>query len=137
MKMKVTLSLLVVLLAVFAIAAHSRSVNASSTAGPKLVIASLEHSFGKVQPGTPLTYTFKVRNEGQTDLEIKNVSPACGCTAAHFDKLVAPNKEGDITLKIEHTENYKGEIVKTAAVTTNDPEHQSLTLTLRANFATE
>jgi hypothetical protein len=137
MKMKLTLPLTVALLVAFSIVTLSRKASASTNAGPKLVIAALEHSFGKVQPGTPLTHSFKVRNEGQADLEIKSVSPACGCTAAHFDKLVSPGKEGVITLKIENTAEYRGEIVKTAAVTSNDPNQQTFTLTLRANFTTQ
>ena len=137
MKIKAALTLPALLLALFSITIHNHSAKASPNAGPKLAIASLEHSFGKVKPGTPLDYTFKFRNDGQADLEIKNVAPACGCTAANFDKVVSPGKEGGITLKVEHTEVYKGEVVKTAEVTTNDPEHQTFTLTLRANFTAE
>lgn len=140
MNSKTTLPLLAACLVILTTYAPTKSLNtahAAMSAAPKLVIESLEHSFGKIAPGTPLTYTFKVRNEGDAELEIKNVSPSCGCTAANFDKLVAMGKEGGITLKIENTAGYQGEIVKTATVTTNDPAHQAFTLTLRANFAKE
>jgi len=46
---------------------------------PKLVMDSTEHDFGKVKEGDEPSYTFKVKNEGSTDLIIQNVSPACGC----------------------------------------------------------
>jgi hypothetical protein len=137
MKSKATLTLLALLLLMLATYTPIRSTQAATTGKPKLVIESLEHSFGKIVPGTPLTYTFKVRNVGDVDLEIKNVSPSCGCTAANFDKLIATGKEGSITLKIENTASYQGEIVKTATVTTNDPAQQNFTLTLRANFTKE
>jgi hypothetical protein len=101
------------------------------------MIASPEHSFGAVKPGTPLTYTFKIKNEGTSDLQIQSVQPSCGCTTSNYDKVVAPGKTGGITLAIEKTESYKGDIVKTATVTTNDPNHQSFTLTLKATFTTE
>jgi uncharacterized protein DUF1573 len=104
---------------------------------PKLVIASLEHSFGTVKPGTPLTFSFQVRNDGKAVLEIKSVSPSCGCTTSNFDKSVAPGKTGSITLAVEKTDGYKGEVVKTATVSTNDPDHSNFTLTLRANFGGE
>lgn len=104
-------------------------------ASPRLHIASLEHSFGAVKPGTPLTYTFQIKNEGKASLEIKSVAPSCGCTTSSFDKVIAPGKTGGITLAVEKTEGYKGEVVKTATVTTNDSEHQTFTLTLRANFS--
>lgn len=137
MNSKLTLTLLTSFLVLLAASLPTKPTQAAINGGPKLVIESLEHSFGKITPGTPLTHTFKVRNAGETELEIKNVSPSCGCTAASFDKLVATGKEGGITLKIENTAGYQGEIVKTATVTTNDPEHQTFTLTLRANFAKE
>ena len=42
---------------------------------PRLAIAATTHDFGEVKAGTPLKYTFKVRNEGSADLLIKNVAP--------------------------------------------------------------
>jgi hypothetical protein len=43
---------------------------------PKLVIESFTHDFGEVKAGTPLRYTFKVKNEGKSDLLIQNVAPS-------------------------------------------------------------
>ena len=45
-------------------------------AKPELAIAALEHSFGTVKPGTPLTYAFVLQNKGKADLEIKKVAPS-------------------------------------------------------------
>ncbi len=111
------------------------SVSANDGGSPKLSIPSLEHSFGSVKAGTPLTYAFEVKNAGTSDLEIKSVSPSCGCTSSKFDKVIAPGKAGSITLEVAKTDGYKGEITKTATVTTNDPDHQTFTLTLRASFS--
>jgi hypothetical protein len=41
---------------------------------------------------------------------------------------------GGITLAIDKTESYNGEVVKTAEVTTNDPNKPRFTLTLKANI---
>ena len=101
---------------------------------PKASIPSLDHSFGSVKAGTPLSYSFEIKNEGKSDLEIKSVSPSCGCTTSKFDKVIAPGKTGTVTLEVAKTDGYKGEISKTASVMTNDPNHQSFTLTLRATF---
>ncbi|MEW6128125.1 MAG: DUF1573 domain-containing protein [Acidobacteriota bacterium] len=101
---------------------------------PKLFIGSLEYSFGTVSAGTPLNYSFKLQNIGDGNLEIKNVEPACGCTASDYDKVIAPGKEGKISLSIKDTESYNGDVVKTATVTTNDPARPTFTLTLRATF---
>ncbi|MEK6406837.1 MAG: DUF1573 domain-containing protein [Acidobacteriota bacterium] len=110
------------------------SVSAQEGGKPKLSIPSLEHSFGSVKAGTPLTYSFEIKNEGKVDLEIKSVSPSCGCTTSKYDKVIAPGKSGSVTLEVAKTDGYKGEITKTASVTTNDPDHQTFTLTLRATF---
>ncbi|MEK6299099.1 MAG: DUF1573 domain-containing protein [Acidobacteriota bacterium] len=110
------------------------SVSAETPATPKVSIKALEHSFGSVKAGTPLTYSFEIKNEGKVDLEIKSVSPSCGCTTSKYDKVIAPGKTGSVTLEVAKTDGYKGEVSKTASVTTNDPDHQTFTLTLRASF---
>jgi hypothetical protein len=135
MKSKTTLifiALFVVM--VFSGAAKEKPLNQPSGSAPKLAMASFEHNFGSVKAGTPLTFTFKVKNEGDAELEIKNVAPSCGCTTSQFDKTVAAGKQGGITLEIKNTSSYKGDVVKSATVTTNDPNQPSFTLTLRATF---
>ncbi len=42
---------------------------------PKLLLESFEHDFGQVKSGTPLKFSFKVKNAGKADLLIKSVSP--------------------------------------------------------------
>lgn len=42
---------------------------------PRLAIPEITHDFGEVKAGTPLKYSFKVRNEGTADLLIKSVAP--------------------------------------------------------------
>lgn len=127
--------ILFVVLSIVATLTFSASAkDASPSGGPRLVMASVEHSFGAVKPGTPLTYTFEVRNEGEGSLEIKSVSPSCGCTTTKFDHEIAAGKSGGITLAVEKTDGYKGEVTKTATVTTNDPVRPTFILTLRANF---
>lgn len=134
MKSKLTMVLFALLMvSAFSVAASENP----QPGGPKLVIASLEHSFGKVKPGTPLTYAFKIKNQGDSNLEITNVAPSCGCTTSEFDKVIAPGKEGKVILEVKKTDGYKGEVTKNATVTTNDPNHQTFQLILRANFSDE
>jgi len=117
--------------------AFSASAQDSSVGSPRLVTASLEHAFGTVKAGTPLNYTFQIKNEGKATLEIKNVAPSCGCTTSDYDKSIAPGKTGGITLVVAKTDGYKGDITKTATVTTNDPDRQTFILTLKATFSAE
>jgi hypothetical protein len=50
---------------------------------------------------------------------------------------VPPGKEGKISLSIAHTESLSGEIAKGATVTTNDPQHTTFSLLLRARIKLE
>jgi archaellum component FlaG (FlaF/FlaG flagellin family) len=47
----------------------------AASKAPKLVIASTEHNIGEVTRGAEAKYTFVVKNEGNDDLEIRNVAP--------------------------------------------------------------
>jgi hypothetical protein len=71
---------LAVLLATAAMAQGAQPNQANGAGGeagppPKLVIESFTHDFGEVKAGTPLRYSFKVKNEGKGELQIKNVQP--------------------------------------------------------------
>ena len=55
--------------------AQPNGAGTASGAAPRLVIESYTHDFGEVKAGEPLRYTFKVKNEGNADLVINNVSP--------------------------------------------------------------
>jgi ABC-type thiamine transport system substrate-binding protein len=48
----------------------------AQTAAPKLTIAATEHNVGEVKRGTEAKHTFVVKNEGNADLEIRNVAPS-------------------------------------------------------------
>ena len=92
----------------------------AQTSAPKLVLDSAAHDFGKVTEGSEIVHTFKVKNEGTAELVIKNVSPACGCTASEFSKQLAPGAEGKITLSVK-TAGMMGKTERSADVITNDP----------------
>ncbi|HEX9653251.1 MAG TPA: DUF1573 domain-containing protein [bacterium] len=104
---------------------------------PHLVIKALEHDFGEVKAGTPLTYNFMFENQGTDTLRVHTVKASCGCTTTKYDKVIAPEKEGEIILAIADTKNYQGNVVKSATVSTNDPDQPTFRLTLRANFKKE
>jgi Protein of unknown function (DUF1573) len=134
MRLKATFIAIILSATVVVVAAQKKATNnAPGTGQPKLAMDSFEHSFGTVKAGTPLNHTFKIKNDGTAPLEITNVSPACGCTTTNYDKVIAPGQTGGITLAIDKTESYSGEVVKTAEVTTNDPSKTRFTLTLKAN----
>ncbi len=98
---------------------------------PKAVPVEEAKNFGTVAKGEAIEYSFKVRNNGKSDLVINDVKPSCGCTIGKFDKVIKPGEEGKITLTID-TKAFSGPISKSAVVLTNDPAKPQFSLTLSA-----
>jgi hypothetical protein len=65
----------IALLLAFALTGAGQNKQAAQTEMPKLVIDSFTHDFGEVKAGTPLNYSFIIKNQGKANLEIKNVAP--------------------------------------------------------------
>jgi hypothetical protein len=128
LKLTFALSLFFLVVTLSAVA-FGQDDKSKSPAAPKLVMAQTEHDLGKVKEGDEPTYTFKVKNEGDADLVINNVSPACGCTASDFSKTIAPGQEGKITLAIK-TAGMSGKVERYAEVISNDKQQIGLKLWL-------
>lgn len=76
MKLVRTLFALALALSCATLALAQQNAAPKQTSGaPKLVLQSFTHDFGEVKAGQPLTYSFKIKNEGTADLLIKSVSP--------------------------------------------------------------
>jgi hypothetical protein len=99
---------------------------------PKLVIENTTHNLGDVKSGATVSHVYIVKNIGKANLEIKNIVPGCGCETVAFDPVIAPGKEGKITLQV-NTTGYNGPISKAATVTTNDPTQPSFDLVIQFN----
>ncbi len=75
--------------------------------------------FGKVIQGEKVTYSFKFKNTGKSDLLISQVTTSCGCTVTEFPKtLIKPNGEGSIKVTFD-SEGRKGVQNKEITVVTN------------------
>lgn len=78
---------------------NSADTNANSENLPKFQFESDLHDFGKVIEGERITYSFKFKNVGKSDLVIASANATCGCTVADFPKEpVRPGAEGMITI---------------------------------------
>ncbi|MEM9556939.1 MAG: DUF1573 domain-containing protein [Acidobacteriota bacterium] len=108
------------------------SASAALAAGPEAVPVEPVIDFEIVPRGEKLIHTFEIRNEGDQPLEITSVRPACGCTIADFDKVIAPGKIGKIKATVD-TSDFFGPIAKAIAVFTNDSDNPKLALTVKAN----
>lgn len=68
-----------------------------SNALPAFEFENEVYDFGKVTDGEKISFSFKFRNTGNSDLVISNASASCGCTVPHWPEApVEPGDEGKI-----------------------------------------
>jgi len=77
------------------------------------------HDFGKIIEGETVSYNFKFKNTGKTDLLIADVTTSCGCTVPSFPKTpVRPGMEGVIKISF-NSSGKRGYQTKNIAVVAN------------------
>ncbi|HEY3571326.1 MAG TPA: DUF1573 domain-containing protein [Thermoanaerobaculia bacterium] len=99
---------------------------------PKATVAEPVKDAGTVPKGEKIINDFVIKNEGDADLQITNVQPACGCTVAQFDKVIKPGATGKVHAEVDSS-TFNGPISKGVSVFTNDPDHPQIELTVHAN----
>lgn len=98
---------------------------------PKITINKPEFLFDSVSSGTLVNATFNITNTGKTDLIIRRIKPACGCTIVDIAKdTIAAGKTVQITGQL-NTEGMKGDIFKAITITCNDPSNPSVKLIIK------
>jgi len=88
---------------------------------PVISFDSTTYDFGQIKQGASVSFAFKFKNNGKSDLLIRKVSASCGCTAVSPKSTVI--RQGDSSV-INATFNSKGKSGtqnKTITVITNDP----------------
>ncbi|HWW95436.1 MAG TPA: DUF1573 domain-containing protein [Vicinamibacteria bacterium] len=89
--------------------------------GPKIRVEPTTFDFGKAVPNKTLEKEFSLRNFGNEDLVIENVSTTCGCTAALMDsKVIKPGATTPLRVSLQ-TREYSGKVERTILVRSNDP----------------
>ena len=101
---------------------------------PKLEFTEEKFDFGAVKEGAILVHIFEIKNSGTQDLEIRNITTSCGCTAAMASsKLLKPGEKG--TLKVEFdTTNKNGKLTRVITLTTNEPQNSVKTISVLADI---
>ena len=96
---------------------------------PSIEFNTLEHDFGKVIQGEVVTYAFKFKNTGKSDLVIASISAACGCTASEYPKTpVKPGAEEVIEVSFDSSgkQGFQNKTLEVAANT--QPTNTVLTI---------
>ncbi len=95
----------------------------------KLEVPVTKYNFGEVKEGEIVEHSFKVINQSNNPVNIESVKPDCGCTVPEYSKTIAPKSEGFVKLKV-NTKGFKGNIIKTTTIRTNDDTLPQFTLVL-------
>jgi hypothetical protein len=107
----------------FAFAASAQMANTNTKAAnfanaPAFTWTGIEHDFGNVTQGTPVTAEFTFTNSGNAPIILSEVKPSCGCTAADYSKEpIAPGKTGYI--KATYNAASVGSFTKSVTVKSN------------------
>ena len=104
-----------------------------SARGPRIRVEPAGFDFGRALPQKTLQKEFRIRNFGDQDLVIENISTTCGCTAALMEsKVVKPGESSQLRVSLQ-TRDYRGRVVRSVLVRTNDPEAPITDIKLEAN----
>jgi len=93
-----------------------------------LIFTQLEHDFGKIPQGKPVTYVFEITNTGKTPLKLDNVQASCGCTTPEWDKvnLIPAGSKGKIT--VGYNAAAEGSFNKPITITYNSTQTRQITI---------
>jgi hypothetical protein len=70
----------------------------TETSNAEITFEKMEHDFGKIPQGTPVTYEFKFTNTGSEPLIVSDVQKVCGCTVTGWTKNpVLPGQTGYVS----------------------------------------
>lgn len=100
----------------------------------KLKLDKNKFDFGKVEEGKFYIADIKLTNTGEGDLEMKNITTTCGCTAALVtEKIIKPGKTALLKIELD-TSNREGKFVRAVNIYTNDRLNPLQTVTLFADI---
>lgn len=100
---------------------------------PILSLNEKVFDFGEIKQGDKVEHTFKVKNDGKSNLVIRKIKASCGCTAIKPQKTVlSPGETTDI-LAVFNSAGKSGRQNKSVTIITNDPKSTSVLLRISGN----
>lgn len=98
---------------------------------PIMSFETMEHDFGEIMEGEKVSFSFKFKNTGKSDLLISNYSATCGCTVPDYPRTpIKPGDDGLVTVSFNSTGKH-GVQHKTVTLSTNC-EPNSTVLSIKA-----
>jgi len=110
---------------------------AAAWAAPELTVEQGTYDFGTIVQGKKVQHDFVFRNSGDAPLQIKQVSAACGCTAAKpSSSFILPGRSAEMEV-IFDSANFFGKVQKSVTMTTNAGKMPSYTFNMVGNITEE
>jgi len=101
---------------------------------PVITFDNKTYDFGDVVEGERLTYSFKFKNTGKSNLIIYSSEATCGCTTSQPPKApVRPGESGEIIVTFD-SKGQKGKVNKRILVGANTYPSETI-LTITANVS--
>jgi len=98
---------------------------------PSIVFQETTFNIGKLEKGKSAEYEYLFTNQGKSDLVIRKITAACGCTATMLsDKIIPPGGTGKIKTTF-NSSTQRGNQTKTITVISNDPKNPKTILWIR------
>jgi hypothetical protein len=92
-----------------------------------------EHDFGRIVEGEKVTYSFKFKNVGKSDLLISHGHASCGCTDLEYPKTpVKPGETSHVSVTFD-SKNRQGINTKTISLVANTQPNEKI-LKITANI---
>jgi Protein of unknown function (DUF1573) len=74
-------------------------------------VNTVKHDFGKIKQGTPVIFSFEIKNTSDKPVVVENTYASCGCTTP--DKIVEPIAPGATSkLKVQYSAAAMGSFTK-------------------------
>ncbi|BCR04141.1 hypothetical protein DESUT3_12100 [Desulfuromonas versatilis] len=104
---------------------------------PRLAVENADYSFGKIYAGMKVEHTFRFKNSGDAPLMIDRVRSSCGCTAALLSStIIGAGEIGEVKTTFDSA-RFKGAVVKTIYLYSNDPTQSVTQLYIRGTVQEE
>lgn len=98
---------------------NSESADGKKGNLPEIKFEEETHDFGRITQGEKVTYAFKFKNTGGSNLIISSAAGSCGCTVPDYPKKpLAPNEEGIVNV-VFSSEGKSGLVEKSVTLVTN------------------
>jgi hypothetical protein len=102
-----------------------------------MVVDNPVKDFGNVMKGEMVKHTFRFSNEGSSTLEILGAEATCGCQETLFSsKHIEAGQSGRIDVIVD-TSVLIGAVTESVKIFTNDPQHSSVLLAVKADVQPE